>query len=96
MLDLLSDIGGLQGILTAIAISLLSVFNYNHFENYLVSRLYKLAKSDSHDWIKYRRHSDRATHLPVNKVRNARDWCIERVLPSKLVCCKMNRRERAM
>ena len=42
ILDVLSDVGGLQGLLLSICMALLVVWNYNNFDNYLASRLYKI------------------------------------------------------
>ena len=41
ILDILSDVGGLQGILISIISLFLSTWNYNQLNSYLVSRLYK-------------------------------------------------------
>ena len=46
-LDLLSEVGGMIGILMAILTSVVSCFNYNNFDNYMVSRLFKIKKPDS-------------------------------------------------
>jgi hypothetical protein len=42
--DLLSDIGGFQGILVTFLASLAGIWNHNMLDNYMVSRLYKLEK----------------------------------------------------
>ena len=41
-LDVLSDVGGLQGLLLSFCMGLLVLWNYNNFDNYLASRLYKI------------------------------------------------------
>lgn len=41
-IDVLSDIGGIQGIIGSTFGLILSILNYNHFDNYMVSRLFKL------------------------------------------------------
>ena len=41
-LDLVSDIGGIQSFLLSASALLVGVWNYNMFDNYMVSRLYKL------------------------------------------------------
>ena len=41
-LDLLSDIGGLQGILISGISLALAFWNFNQFDNFMVSRLFKL------------------------------------------------------
>ena len=40
--DLLSDVGGMQGLLISCCGTILGVLNYNNFDNYLASRLYKI------------------------------------------------------
>ena len=46
-LDLLSEVGGIIGILMVFFSSVVSSFNYNNFDNYMVSRLFKIKKPDS-------------------------------------------------
>ena len=41
-LDVLSDVGGLQGILLSFCFMLIMIWNHNNFDNYLASRLFKL------------------------------------------------------
>ena len=48
LLDILSDVGGIQGILISGASFILSVLNYKNLDNYLVSKLFK---SDSKTMI---------------------------------------------
>ena len=45
LLQLLSDIGGIQAILMSGFAFFVSIWNYNFFENYMVSRLYKLGRT---------------------------------------------------
>ena len=44
VLDLLSDIGGIQGILAPILSIPLIFFNYKHFDTFMASKLYKIKK----------------------------------------------------
>lgn len=44
-LDFLSDIGGIQSIIVGVCAGVLSAIKYDYFDDYLVSRLYKLAPS---------------------------------------------------
>ena len=41
-LDLLSDVGGIQGLLFTLGSLILGILNYNNFDNYLASRLFKI------------------------------------------------------
>ena len=45
VMDYISDIGGLQGILISGAAMLLSISNYNNLDNFLVTHLYLLHSS---------------------------------------------------
>ena len=44
VLDYISDIGGIQGILISFIAIILSLWNYNYLDNYMVSMLYKIDK----------------------------------------------------
>ena len=44
LLDFVSDIGGIQSLLLSASAFLVGVWNYNMFDNYMVSRLYKLER----------------------------------------------------
>lgn len=46
ILDLFSDIGGIQSLLYQALAFLVSVWNYNMFDNYMVSKLYKLERRE--------------------------------------------------
>ena len=42
--DMLSDVGGLLGILTSAAAFINSIWNYQAFDNFMVSRLFKIKR----------------------------------------------------
>ena len=42
MFDMFSDVGGLFGIFSTIFAMISSVWNYNSFDNFMVSRLFKI------------------------------------------------------
>ena len=44
--DMMSDIGGMQGLLYSGFAFFISIWNYKMFENYMVTRLFKLEQSD--------------------------------------------------
>jgi len=46
VLDYISDLGGMQGILISSMAWLIAVWNYNKFDNHMVSRLFKVEKSN--------------------------------------------------
>ena len=43
-MDFLSDVGGMQGLLLSGIGYLIAICNYNMFDNFMVTRLYKLDK----------------------------------------------------
>ena len=45
VLDAVSDIGGIQGIMLSLTWGVLSFLNYRNIENFMVSKLYRLHKS---------------------------------------------------
>ena len=47
--DLLGNVGGVQGLLASIAVTLLSIFNFQKPENRLVSNLYTVKRSKNDD-----------------------------------------------
>ena len=71
VLDVLSDVGGLQGILISGISFILSIFNYNYLENYLV---YKLFKS-------------KAVSLMTTQSEMIKEFYLSNCLLGKLACC---------
>ena len=49
ILDFLSDVGGVQGLLFSAAVFLVGIWNYHYSENFLVSHLYRLGSLNSSD-----------------------------------------------
>ena len=45
ILDFLSDLGGMQGLIYSVLAMMLGFWNYNYLEDFLVSRLYRLEKT---------------------------------------------------
>ena len=71
VLDVLSDVGGLQGILISGISLILSITNYNYLENYLV---YKLFKS-------------KAVSLTTSQSEMIKEFYLSNCLLSRLACC---------
>ena len=80
ILDILSDLGGLQSILISGVSFLLSILNYNHLNGYLVSQLFK---------------SDHNALPTLTTCDSVKEFCIG-LLPSKLVFCHKRRKQIAM
>ena len=94
-LDALSDIGGIQSLLSSFFSILLMALNYEHLESYMASRLYKLKKVDGHDRTKYKRHFDRSDFFQPSKLANLLNYIMDK-LPARCVCCSKNRKRLGM
>lgn len=84
VLDLLSDVGGLQGILLYAISLLLSIANSDQLTQYLVEKLFKV---------------NSANNCKVNQAVTASDSSKHSsscVLPRSLACCARSRKKRAL
>ena len=72
---MLSDIGGLQGILLSFCVAFLVLWNHNNFDNYLASRLYKIQDdTDSQSDVQNTRLST-GSKTPVGSFIEPTKWC---------------------
>ena len=76
LLDILSDVGGIESIFVTCISLILSILNYKYFDSYMVSHLYQLP--------------DKEQFTPT-KTSNVKLFCID-LLPSWLTCCKLSAR----
>ena len=90
ILDIISDVGGLLGILMTVISVFMYGLNYNQLDNHMVSKLYQTVQQNS---------------LPIESAeikRKCSDSLIELVraiLPkcrSKKLCCRLDRRARTL
>lgn len=87
LLDFISDIGGMQGMLISGAAMLLAIWNYHYAENLLVSKLYRLSsRSLTEEGIKV---GKQALVLKKFPLINICDFICEK-LPHSLQCCFRN------
>ena len=80
IMDFLSDVGGLQGILISAVSVTLSILNHNYLDNYLVSKLYK---SDS-------------IALMASSTDSIREFCFSNCMLRRLSCCRKKRKQVAI
>ena len=94
-LELLSDIGGLNGILVTIFFIIVSAWNYVAFDNYMVSRLFKIKKpADKIDaTMDFFRRSD---FIHIRWMPNLRLWLLSFLPKSWANRFIKSRRERAL
>ena len=94
-LDLLSEVGGMIGILTVIFSSVVSSFNYNNFDNYMVSRLFKVKKVDS-ETFQSDPYFQRADFIDHSNYHNFLHYFNSKIpCKNSLCCCKCCRKNRA-
>ena len=85
LFDVLSDIGGLSGILISLFFLIVTSWNHNKFNNMLVSRLFKIRGDKGYEDVEI-----------INScMPNCTDWILS-LLPSFCIVCKRARKEVAM
>ena len=77
VLDVLSDMGGLQGILVSGMSLILSILNHKFLDNYLISKLFQFEE----------------IALKVSQTESIKEFCLEKCLPRKLVCCRSKKQK---
>ena len=82
ILDVLSDVGGLQSILISGISLLLSILNHNFLDSYLVSKLFNF----SQDPVGPSTSSS-------SKMKRIKLYCISKLLPKYLLCCCQKQRK---
>ena len=94
-LDWMADIGGMQGLLMSGIAYLLTIWNFNHFDNYMVTRLYKMEKADA-DKQAFESFWSRSRFVLPRKCFNPKEYLCS-LIPRWLRCCgccRPNREER--
>ena len=84
LLDYFSDIGGIQGLLISGGAYLLAIWNHNNLDNFLLTRLYRLASS---------KNGSASEALVAKTLSNPVDYCCYK-LPKKMNCCRESRHSR--
>ena len=84
-LDVLSDVGGVSSALISVLVTVVSLLNFNHLESYMASRLFNLDQEEGKE----------PETFTATKCGNLADYVAEK-LPNCLVCCKSDRRQRAI
>jgi len=80
-------------LFSAVAI-LVSFWNYNGLENFLVAKLYRLEKPDAKQKV-YANNDDKFDAFSVSLFGGLRDAICD-TLPSCLQCCRSSRNERGL
>ena len=85
-LDYLSDIGGIMGILFSGVAYLMGAWNFNNFDNYMVTRLYKLEKKDE-DKQDFKSFWHSSSFVSPRMLSNLKDY-FQSFIPRFLRCCR--------
>ena len=88
--DMLSDIGGLTGIIATVFGILNAAWNFNAFDNFMVSRLFKL-KKPKEEIVPDMPVFNQSDYIKLGKAPNCADWLLSFV-PSCCLCCKRSRK----
>ena len=92
--DMMSDIGGLNGILMTICALICTTWNYNAFDNRMVQRLFKIKKRES-EIEKDDPYFMKSDFIKRKFFPNFFEW-FRSCVPGCFVCCKLSRKEKAM
>lgn len=96
--DMLSDVGGLLGFLTAISSFILSIWAFQGFDNFMVSRLFKIRRPQE-ELSEEMNHFAKSDYIHLSCRPNLRNWLLS-LIPKFCLCCKccksFSRRERAL
>ena len=92
LLDWVSDVGGMQGMLISLIASILSIWNFNHFDNFLVNRLFKMNQPDNSP---AEQSKDERAFLDTSHYQNLKEYGVD-CLPGclrRLKCCRLSHKD---
>ena len=96
ILDCLSDVGGLQGLLASMVGLFLGACNYNLFDNYMASQLFTIEEVQPSDSDADSDKKDLPDKLKYpGCLTNFKDWLMD-FLPDKCRCCKRSKQALAL
>ena len=87
ILQLMSDIGGVQGLLVSGCAFLLSIWNYKMFDNNMVRYLYKLERPSETDSRQIKNTFKESEHMKPRQFFNPKEYFRD-ALPSWVCFCK--------
>ena len=85
VIDMFSDIGGIQSILMTTFALMLTVLNYNFFDSYMAQKLFKFENKSAR-----RSEKEDAEFFSPSRLANSKEFLID-ALPRKWVCCRKSR-----
>ena len=94
ILDLLSDVGGIQTIMLVLTSVVISVLNYGNFDTFMASRLFKIKRESAVD-VDGLNIFEQSDYFRGSKCSNLKLYLMD-CLPRRLVCCKRSYKERGI
>ena len=93
ILELMSDIGGIQGLLVSGFAFLVSIWNYKMFDNNMVCNLYKLERASELDTRHLKDTFKESDYMKPRLLYNPKDYFRD-ALPSWVFFCKRCKHDR--
>jgi hypothetical protein len=91
LLDVLSDVGGLESVIAAVVSFILSILNYNNLDNMMIMQLFSFPAYKSADPNKPKKRG--VTNFKPSLCGNLGDYFLDK-LPSRCRVCKRTRRQK--
>ena len=96
VLDWISDIGGIQGILISAIAIMIGYWNYNYFDNNMVEQLYKIQRDKSAGQNRKPREGKQdGDVMTVSLCGGLRDAFCD-LIPAFMQCCRSGRNDRGL
>ena len=61
------------------------ILNYDHFDTFMASRLFKILKDDVNE-VKYKSYFDRSEFFKPELTTNIKEYWMDH-MPEKIICC---------
>ena len=87
IVQLLSDVGGMQGILVSVFAFLISIWNYKMFDNNMVCNLYKLERQSEIDTRHIKDTFKESDYMKPRQFFNPKEYFRD-ALPSRVCFCR--------
>ena len=94
LFDLLSDVGGLSGIFFSVFALIMSAWNYNSLDNYMVTHLFKIAPDKNQPQESEIKKSE-AKKFPSHIMPQCTDYLMSWIPDRCKSCCRQNRKDKS-
>ena len=91
ILDVLSDVGGLESVIASAIALVLSILNYNNLDSTMITQLFSFPAENSAPTDLYEDKKRNAVAFKQSLVGNFADYLLD-MLPGCCRCCKLTRR----